>query len=135
VAALCGSHLHSPAPARQFAPYSSTDNAAAILIDVTFVRVLRTPSSERHILRRLSADFAALDLHYLPDGAVQATLVLFEGSGVDEETIPDLLTLIDEILLPEVRMDQKNLFFTVVIGRVLGAFQAERDAESATAPQ
>lgn len=96
-------------------------------MDVTFARALRTPHSERHILRRNGADFAALDLHYLVDGTVQATLIVFEGSGVEEPDVPDLLTLIDEILLPEVQMDHQNLFFTVVVGRVLGAFQAAPD--------
>ena len=99
-------------------------------MDVTFTRVLRTPSSERHLLRRAGADFAALDLHYLTDGTVQSTLVLFEGSGVEEPDVPDLLTVIDEILLPEVQLDQQNLFFTVVIGRVLGSFQAAPDSLS-----
>src|SRR4051812_8001430 len=93
-------------------------------MDVTFVRVLRTPHSERHLLRRDGADFAALDLHYLVDGTVQATLIVFEGSSCTESDVPELLTLIDEILLPEVQMDHEDLFFTVVIGRVLGAFQA-----------
>jgi hypothetical protein len=96
-------------------------------MDIAFVRVLRTPYSERHILRRSGADFAALDLHYLPDSTVQATLLLFDGSGFDERDLPDLLTHIDEVLLPEVRMDDQNLVFTVAIGRVLGAFQAAPD--------
>lgn len=103
-------------------------------MDVTFTRVLRTPSSERHLLHRDGADFAALDLHYLTDRTVQATLVLFEGSGVEEPEVPDLLTIIDEILLPEVQLDQQNLFFTVVIGRVLGSFQAAPDTVSPSVP-
>lgn len=97
-------------------------------MDVTFVRVLRTPHSERHLLRRDGSDFAALDLHYLLEGTVQATLVLFEGSGVEEPEVPEVLTLIDEVLLPEVQLDQNNLIFTVVVGRVLGSFQAMTDA-------
>src|SRR5688572_16401158 len=101
-------------------------------MDLTFSRVLRTPHSERHLLRRDGADFAALDLHYLLDGTVQATLVVFEGSGVEEADVPELLTHIDEVLLPEVQMDHKNLFFTVVVGRVLGAFQGESDTAPAT---
>lgn len=96
-------------------------------MQIEFVRLLRTPSSERHLLRRSGADFAALDLHYLPDGTVQATLLVFEGAGVDEVEIPELLTYIDEVLLPEVRLDDHNLIYTVATGRVLGAYQAERD--------
>lgn len=92
---------------------------------VEFIRLLRTASSERHALRRDDVDFAVLDLHYLPDSTVQATLILFDGAGVPEAEIPALLTNIDEILLPEVRLDDKNLTFTVVIGRVLGAYEAD----------
>jgi len=95
---------------------------------VDIARVLRTPSSERHILRRNETDFAALDLHYLPNGTVQATLIIFEGSGVAESEIPELLTLIDEVLLPEVDLNDRNLTFTVVVGRVLGAYRAEQDS-------
>jgi hypothetical protein len=102
-------------------------------MELTFTRVIRTPHSERHVLRRGGADFAALDLHYLLDGTVQATLILYEGSGVEEEDVPPLLTHIDEHLLPEVQLDHKNLFFTVVVGRVLGAFQATSDLEITTA--
>lgn len=97
-------------------------------MEITFARLLRTASSERSLLRRGGADFAALDLHYLPDGTVQATLVIFEGSGVEEADVPNLLTHIDEVLLPEVRLDDENLTFTVVFGRVLGAYRAEQDA-------
>jgi hypothetical protein len=101
-------------------------------MNLTFSRLLRTSSSERHLLRRGDVDFGALDLHYLPNGTVQATLLVFDGSGVSESDIPDLLTQIDELLLPEVRLDQENLTFTVAIGRVLGAYAAEHDAERAT---
>jgi hypothetical protein len=82
------------------------------------------------VLRDDGNDFAALDLHYLQDATVQATLVVFEGSAFDESRIPELLTYIDEALLPEVRLDDKNLTFTVVFGRVLGAFSAEGSAGS-----
>ena len=93
-------------------------------MEVSYVRLLRTPSSERHLIRRHDVDFAALDIHYLPNGTVQGTLILFEGCGVEEEDVPELLTHIDEVLLPEVRLDDRNLTFTVAVGRVLGAYEA-----------
>lgn len=93
--------------------------------NIEFARLLRTPSSERHLLREAGNDFAVLDLHYLQDATVQATLIVFEGSGFGEDRIPELLTHIDEVLLPEVRLDDKNLTFTVVFGRVLGSYMAE----------
>lgn len=91
---------------------------------IDFVRLLRTASSERHALRRDDVDLAVLDLHYLPDLTVQATVIVFEGSGISEEDIPSLLTSIDEVLLPEVRLEEQTLTFTVVVGRVLGAYLA-----------
>jgi len=102
-------------------------------MDIEYIRLLRTPYSERHLLRTLGTDFAALEMHYLPNSTVQATLILFEGAGISEGEIPQVLSRIDEALLPEVRLDDKNLMFTVVVGRVLGAFQAE--AENPTRPE
>lgn len=101
-------------------------------MEIAFARLLRTPTSERHLLRRNDTDFASLDLHYLQDGTVQATLVVFDGSGIEEAAVPDLLTHIDEVLLPEVRLDDRNLTFTVVMGRVLGAYEADPEPPLAT---
>lgn len=93
-----------------------------------FVRLLRTPTSERFLLRRAGTDVAALDLHYLPVGTVQATLIVFEHSGILESEIPSILTHIDEVLLPDVSLDDRKLLFTVVVGRVLGSFEAVPDS-------
>ena len=41
--------------------------------------------------------------------------------------ISDLLVHVDEVLLPDVSLDDKKLIFTVVSGRVLGAFEPTRD--------
>ena len=87
-----------------------------------FVRVLRTPSSERYLLQRAGADFAALDLHYLPTGKVNGTLILFDQADLPEENISQILSQIDELLLPEVSVGEGNLTFTVVTGRILGAY-------------
>lgn len=94
-----------------------------------FNRLLRTPNSERLALRKDNADFAFLELHYLPNGTVQATLIVLEESWVKESDVPELLAEIDEALLPEVQLNERNLTFTVVFGRVLGAFTAEQDGE------
>lgn len=94
--------------------------------DIGFLRLLRTQSSERYIIRRRESDIASLEIHYLPNGTVQASLVAFEGM-IEESDIPDLLVHIDEALLPEVSLDDRKLVFTVVVGRVLGAFEATPD--------
>lgn len=93
----------------------------------SLIRTIRTPSSERYVLQRGGEDAGALDLHYLPQGAVQATIVLFEHSGIPESEVPQLLTYVDQALLPDVSLDQRNLTFTVVIGHVLGAYTAAQD--------
>jgi len=92
----------------------------------TFVRLLRTPSSERFLLQHDGQDVAVLDLHYLGDHTVQASLLIYDGAGIGDDDIPALLERIDEMLLPEVRLDDKTLTFTVAMGRVLGAYAAER---------
>ena len=74
------------------------------------------------MISRADSDIAALEIHYLDDGRVQATLIAFDGM-LEEGEIPDLLHQVDEILLPDVSLDDKKLIFTVVSGRVLGAFE------------
>ncbi len=64
---------------------------------------------------------------------VHGTLIVEEGRGVEESDIPHLLTHIDEALLPEVRLDDHNLTFTVVVGRAIGAYEAVTDEDRATA--
>ena len=80
------------------------------------------------MINRGENDIAALDIHYLEDGRVNATLIAFDGM-IEESEIADLLARVDEILLPDVSMDDKKLVFTVVLGRVLGAFEATQDAQ------
>ena len=89
------------------------------------IRVLRTPYSERFLLQKDGKDAAALDLHYLTNGKVSGTLIVFEGGGFTEKDIPTVLARIDEILLPEVSIAEHNLSFTAVIGKVLGTFQPD----------
>ena len=91
------------------------------------VRVLRTASSERYLIQpRPNEDAAALDLHYLSGGNVAGTLVLFEGTGFKDSDVPALVQYLDEVLLPDVRPDTESVSFTVVRGRVVGAYEPER---------
>jgi hypothetical protein len=92
------------------------------MVDFTILRTLRTPTSERFLFRHEDKDLASLDLHYHADGTVDGTLIAFEGAGLAEAQIPEFLSQIDETLLPNVSFAEKNLSFTVVIGRALGAF-------------
>lgn len=95
-----------------------------------FVRLLRTSSSERFLAQNAAGkDVAALDIHYLADGRVSGTLSLFDDSGVSESQIPSLLEQIDEVLLPDVSFKDRNLSFTVVVGKVVGSFEANEGAK------
>ncbi len=91
------------------------------------VRVLRTPHSERVVLQKDGKDVAAVDLHYLLNGTVAGTLVVFEESGISDEAIPGMMKFVDETLLPEVKIENDNLFFTAVKGRVLGSYVPEAE--------
>lgn len=93
----------------------------------TFVRTLRTPSSERFLLQSDAAcDGAVLDLHYLSDGNVVGTLVIIDVALQAEEKTLALLKFIDEGLLPMASLNEKNLSFTVVHGKVIGQFENEK---------
>ncbi len=95
-------------------------------MQLTIIRLLRTQSSEQILLRRDKGDIGALDIHYSLNGHIRATLILFDESGIKEPEVPALLTEIDEFLFPEASIQDHNLSFTVVFGRVLGAFAPEQ---------
>ncbi len=78
------------------------------------IRVLRTPYSERYLLQNsASADFAALDLHYQSNGKIEGTLILFDTQKYTEGETSEILRRIDEELLPEVKIEEGRLSFTV----------------------
>jgi hypothetical protein len=92
-------------------------------MNMEFIRTLRTPHSERYLLTRdNSQDIGALDVHYRIDGTAAATLILFQEATIPDSEVPGILKRIDEILFPDISMGEKNLFFTVVRGSVLGTF-------------
>ena len=97
--------------------------------DISLVRVARTPSSERYLLRNKDGDVGGLDLHYLANASVQATLLLHRRLNPTEAEIGELLRHLDEALLPEVRVEDHNLTFTVVVGDIVGDFRAEHVGE------
>ena len=96
-------------------------------LGLEYARVLRTPHSERFLLKKQGQDCAAVDIHYLQNGRVDSTLIILDEDAIPESVIPDVLREIDEILLPHVSIEEHNLAFTVVVGRVLGAFTPQED--------
>ncbi len=92
-------------------------------------RTLRTSSSERFIAARDGHEVAAVDLHYLMSGAVAATVVLLrdpaqKDGGWSEAQVPDLLASLDEDYLPDVDLANGDLTYTVVIGDIVGTYDA-----------
>ncbi len=94
-------------------------------MNLTWKRTLRTPSSERFLALRDGKDVAAVDLHYLSNGTVAGTVIILKGSGLDESNIEPLLSALDEEFLPDVDLEHGNLTYTVVLGEVLGNWEAQ----------
>jgi len=90
-------------------------------------RTLRTPSSERFLALRNGKDVAAVDLHYLTNGTVAGTVIILKGAGLDESNVQDILSSLDEEFLPDVDLSTGNLTYTVVLGEVLGNWEAEAE--------
>ncbi len=97
-------------------------------MNLTWKRTLRTPSSERFLAIYQGEEAAAVDLHYLPQGTISGTVIILKQSGIKEEEIPLLLSSLDDEFLPDVDLSQGNLSYTVVMGELLGNWQAEDDA-------
>lgn len=97
---------------------------------IRWKRVLRTAASERYIAVRDGHDVAQVDLHFLGGRAVSGTVVLFRDraagdGGWSEDQVPDLLASLDEDFLPDVDLAHGTLAYTVILGDVLGRFEAE----------
>jgi len=91
---------------------------------ITWKRTLRTPSSERFLALKDGREAAAVDLHYLANGTVSGTVILLRDGDWKEEQVPRLLASLDEDFLPDVDLAHGTLTYTVVIGEVIGNFEA-----------
>ena len=91
---------------------------------ITWKRTLRTASSERFVALRDGREAASVDLHYLDNGTVVGTVVLVREAGWSEEQVPDLLASLDEDFLPDVDLARGTLLYSVIIGDVVGSYEA-----------
>lgn len=91
---------------------------------ITWKRTLRTPSSERFLALRADVEVAAADLHYLANGTVSGTVILLRSAKWKEDDVPGLLASLDEDFLPDVDLARGTLTYTVIIGEILGNFEA-----------
>ena len=67
-------------------------------------------------------------MHYLASGHVSGTVILLRGAGLNESDIPKLLASLDDDFLPDVDLKQGTLTYTVVLGEVLGNYEASQPA-------
>ena len=93
-------------------------------------RTLRTPSSERFLGFRGGKEVAAVDLHYLANGHASGTVILLRDAGWNESDVPKLLASLDDEFLPDVDLKQGTLTYTVVLGEVLGNYEASQPPTS-----
>jgi hypothetical protein len=101
-------------------------------MNITWKRTLRTPSSERFLALRDGREVAAIDMHYMDQGVAAGTVVLLDDAGWKDGDIPAFLQALDNDLLPGVDLDTGNLVFSVVVGRLVGNFEADSgDGKSA----
>lgn len=91
---------------------------------ILWKRTLRTPTSERFLAVRDGREIAAIDLHHLPNGTVAGTVTVLRGQGLAESEIPAMLSAFDEDFLPDVDLRSGTLVYTVVLGDLLGVFEA-----------
>ena len=94
---------------------------------INWQRTLRTPSSERFLAMREGKEVAAIDLHYLANGTVAGTVILLKEAGLKEEDIQHLLSSFDEDFLPGVDLAHHTLNYTVVMGEIMGNYEAHQD--------
>lgn len=94
---------------------------------ITWKRTLRTPSSERFLAVQAGKEVAAIDLHHLPNGTVAGTVIVLRGQGLAESDIPGLLAAFDEDLLPDVDLKSGSLVYTVIMGDLVGTFEASSE--------
>jgi hypothetical protein len=94
------------------------------LMSVTWVRTLRTPSSERFLALKEGKETAAVDLHYLANGTVSGTVILLRSAGWNEADVPKLLASFDEDFLPDVDLQHGTLVFTVIFGELAANYEA-----------
>ena len=93
-------------------------------MQMKFLRTLRTASSERFVVAAESSEeLASIDIHYLSDGNVLGTVVVLNDALLEDSNLQQLLEGVDETLLPMASLDQQNLRFTVIHGRIFGEFE------------
>ncbi len=93
-------------------------------VEIVWSRTLRTNSSERMLGQCEGKDAIAVDLHHLANGQVVGTVIVLEGSPIDDAALPAILRALDEDFLPGVEIENGGVIFSVVRGRFLANFES-----------
>ena len=97
--------------------------------NVNFVRAVRTGSSERFLIQEennTDQDLAVIDMHFLENQIVSATLIILDEKYYGGEFANWLVEAFDSRLLPMACINEGDLNFTVVEGRIAGQFTNEK---------
>ena len=92
---------------------------------VSFIRAIRTPNSERFLIQQKSnedQDVAVIDMHFLENQIVSATLIILDEEYHGGDFANWLVEVFDSRLLPMACINEGDLNFTVVEGKIAGQF-------------
>ncbi len=96
---------------------------------ISWSRTLRTQSSERMLGQVDERDAIAVDLHHMANGQVVGTVIVLDGSPIDDASLPEILRRLDEDFLPGVEIENGGVIFSVVRGRFLANFESTSKSE------
>jgi len=92
-----------------------------------FTRTIRTSASEQFLIHdEIGQDIAVADIHYASSGSVMVTLTMFSTKAGDKDDAQQLVELIDRQLLPMVSLNDENLVFNVLSGKLIGVFEKDK---------
>ncbi|NNM84913.1 MAG: hypothetical protein HKL96_04035 [Phycisphaerales bacterium] len=87
-------------------------------------RTCRTASSERYILSLLEEHVASLDLHFVSDDQIEATLVVLNAEVLAESELTALLDTLHHRLFADSEHRRIRARFMVMYGKFQGEYGA-----------
>lgn len=97
------------------------------MADFSFEREVRTPHSEAYTILEDDRPVGRVDLHFADD-VVHATLAV--GESLTQETIQELIDIIDEDLVDAVGVNREGFIVHVFQGRETGVFSDNEFGEN-----
>lgn len=89
-----------------------------------FTRTVRSATSEQFLIHNNDdCDIAVADIHFTEIGTVVVTLTILGDWLATDSAAQELVEAIDCQLLPMANLNDKNLVFNVVRGKLIGVFE------------